>query len=526
VLVDEYQDTNSLQYRITAALAGKHRNLCVCGDPDQSIYGWRGADLRNILDFERDFAPVTVVRLETNYRSKRNILDAAQAVIEHNTQRKAKKLLTESDTGEKLVSIQADDELDEARLLCGWIRELRSGRESRERGYRYRDMAIFYRANFLQRALERALREAAIPYKVAAGLEFFERREIKDLIAYLRVLVNPNDDVSFERILNVPSRGIGDATLEKLKIEAARMGLPLLAAAQSREARAALGARARNALETFLGLLDSLHPLADGPAEEALSRIIDATKYEEYCGNLGDGNDSDRVENVHELVISAAEYDAREPEGKTRGFLAEVSLVSDTDRLGGDADYVTLMTLHSAKGLEFPVVLMAGLEDGLIPHRRSVEERAGGEGVEEERRLFYVGLTRARERVFLSRARTRTQFGASGGAFVGETAPSRFLLEIPPDLVNGALGAGPDPRDEDWDREISQVHDDSDLAQGSAFGRFTPGELVRHQHFGVGKILELRGSGVNTRAVVSFRAAGEKQLLLQYAKLEKVSASS
>ena len=514
VLVDEYQDTNHLQYRITAALAGKHRNLCVCGDPDQSIYGWRGADLRNILDFEREFAPVTVVRLETNYRSKRNILDAAQAVIERNQKRKAKRLLTESEAGEKLVWIEADDELDEARTLAGWIRTLTSGGSG---SHHFRDIAVFYRANFLQRAVERGLRDAGIPYRVAAGLEFFERREIKDLLAYLRLLVNGRDDVSFGRIVNVPARSIGDTTLEKLRAEAARLGVPLLEAASRREVRAAIGGRAKNAIEGFLQIMDRLRPLADGPAERALTEIIQATRYEDHCGTLGETADIERVENVHELVVSAAEYDARDPDGGARGFLAEVSLVSDTDRLEGEADHVTLMTLHSAKGLEFPVVFIVGAEDGLLPHRRSVQERAGDDGLEEERRLFYVGLTRARERVFLSRARYRMQFGAALGSFVGETIPSRFVLEIPGSLLEGRESLA--ERDEGPEAEGFDVQ----VAPRGAHGRYAAGDFVRHAHFGVGKIVELRGTGPNARAVVFFRDIGEKQLLLQYAQLEKVT---
>ncbi|HKD99843.1 MAG TPA: UvrD-helicase domain-containing protein [Planctomycetota bacterium] len=504
VLVDEYQDTNAIQYRMTSFLARASRNLGVCGDPDQSIYGWRGADLRNILEFERDFAPATVVKLETSYRSSSRIVAAAQSLIEHNSARKAKVLRTDNPPGERLVEMESRDELDEARAIAGRIRDL----VARE-GHRYSDVAIFYRANFLQRALERALREGPVPYRVAAGLEFFERREIKDLLAYLRALANPLDDVSFERIVNVPTRGIGDATLDRLRQAARDRGVPLRAALASAEVRGAFVPRVRNALDDFDALLGRLAPAIDGAAEAALETVIDATRYDDYCGDLGDSGDQDRLENVRELVASAAEYDRREG-GGVRGFLGEVALVSDVDRIGGDGDQVTLMTLHSAKGLEFSVVFIAGLEEGLLPHRRSVEERAGAEGLEEERRLFYVGLTRARARVFLSYARSRTQYGADE-----RTLRSRFLDEIPSELVEGG-------RDVHFDSPTLWDAEEPALPGGASLP--APGEYVRHETFGVGRVLECAGRGGNARAVVEFERVGRKQLLLQYARLEKVAS--
>lgn len=546
VLVDEYQDTNPLQYKITKTLAGGRRNLSVCGDPDQSIYAWRGADIRNILDFERDFGPVTVVRLEMNYRSKRNILTAAQGVIENNTQRKPKVLKSEAAEGDRIVVLQSMDELDEARTIVRTIRAILNDPNCKNvDGTRVKlnDIAIFYRANFLQRALERGLRDAGVPYRIAAGLEFFERREIKDIIAYLRILVNPRDDVSFERIVNVPTRGIGDATVEKLRNEAKIRNCSLLEAALQREVRVGFATRTRNAIESFLTLLDKLKLKIDGKAEQGLEDVIDATHYLEYCGELGDSGDADRVENVKELVASAKEYDSREPQGGVRGFLAEVSLVSDTDRLDGENDRVTFMTLHSAKGLEYSIVFIAGVEDGLIPHRRAVEERNNTDGLEEERRLFYVGITRARQRLYLSRAKYRTQFGPRGTLVGSETAASRFLDEIPPAVLEwnrrGEYDIHP-PRGHFYTSEKSEEFDaapednysqidPSEMLQNSGAARarvgkssLAAGMRVRHAQFGEGKIVEMRGSGVNTRAVVRFHGGAEKQLLLQYAQLEVI----
>ncbi|MBI3817506.1 MAG: UvrD-helicase domain-containing protein [Planctomycetes bacterium] len=533
VLVDEYQDTNPTQYKITAALSKGTRNLCVCGDPDQSIYAWRGADIRNILDFERDFAPVTVVRLEMNYRSTKNILAAAQGVIEHNSRRRAKVLKSDAAPGEKLSMIESVDELDEARSIVATIRSLTGGKNIKLKNgepARLSDVAIFYRANFLQRALERGLRDAGMPYRVASGLEFFERREIKDIIAYLKLLINPSDNVAFERIINVPTRGIGATTLEKLQNEARRLGCGLYEAALDRHVRAGFAARTRNAVEAFLGLLDRLKLLIDGRAESAVAEIVYATDYLKYCGDLGDAGDVDRVENLRELEVSAREFDTREPGAGARGFLAEVALVSDTDRINGDCDRVTLMTLHSAKGLEFPIVFIAGVEDGLIPHRRAIEETSGTDGLEEERRLFFVGITRAREHLYLTRARYRTQFGQRGGLFEAETAPSRFLDEIPDHCLQWTR------REDSFVFKSSGNHksnEDSQYSQIDPGGQFGDAEAqvsdepalqagmrVRHARFGEGKILELRGSGANARAVVKFRSGDEKQLLLQYAHLE------
>jgi DNA helicase-2/ATP-dependent DNA helicase PcrA len=325
--------------------------------------------------------------------------------------------------------------------------------------------------------------------------------------------------VSFERVVNVPPRGIGDASVERLRAEARGSGRPLLEALADVRLRGELAPRPRAALEGFLALLARLRPALEGSAEAALEAIVAETRYDDFCGDLGDPGDTDRLENVRELVASAREYDLREPGGGPRGFLAEVSLVSDVDRLGEEADRVTLLTMHAAKGLEFPVVFLAGAEEGLVPHRRAVEERSGGDGLEEERRLFFVALTRARERVFLSHARSRTLFGTFGGA---GGARSRFLDEIPAEVLEGSP-----PEDE----FLAAAGLDDGIAAaagaGAAAGEratLVPGERVRHAHFGLGRVVAVRGRGSDARAVVHFPGHGEKQLLLQYARLERVEA--
>ena len=506
VLVDEYQDTNRVQYLLMRHLAGFHGNLAVCGDPDQSIYAWRGADVRNILDFEHDFPGARVVRLEQNYRSTQNILDAAQAVIRHNSERKEKDLWSERGPGEKLVVVECGDEDDEAREVAMQIRALV------DRGARHDAMAVFYRANFMSRAVERALRLSSIPYQIVAGTEFYQRREIKDLIAYLRLIVNPADDEAFKRAVNVPPRGVGDKSLEGLLETARQRGESLSRACRSAEARSTIRGRARGGLEAFAGLLERLEPLAGVGALLALDAVLEETAFLEHLARSADPDEVDREANVEELRTHARSYDETWPEGGLRGFLQDIALVSDTDGFAPDEPKVTLMTLHAAKGLEFPYVFIVGLEEGLLPHARSIDEGwdASGDnrGLEEERRLFYVGITRAQERLFLSHARVRRHFG---GEQYGH--PSRFLDELPSELIEG------------WD----QGGDEADVlgeyapAAGAA-AALGVGDVVQHDHFGRGVVELLVGAGANARATVRFEGHGSKQLLLQYARLKLLAA--
>jgi DNA helicase-2/ATP-dependent DNA helicase PcrA len=497
VLVDEYQDTNRVQYLLTRHLCSMHGNLVVCGDPDQSIYAWRGADIRNILDFERDFPGATTVKLEQNYRSTQAILDAAHAVIRHNKSRKPKELWTEGDAGEAPELVECGDENEEADQVALRIQTLV------QQGHGYGDVAIFYRVNFMQRALERGLRFAGIPYRIAGGVEFYQRKEIKDLIAYLKLIVNPADDAAVQRVLNVPPRGIGDRSVEVLQGWATDRRVPLSRAIASEEARSNVRGRARKSLEAVAQLFEHLRDSTERGAADALRQVLEEVEYLAFLRSSADESSESREENVDELLANAETYDREQPEGGLRGFLEEVALVSDVDGLAGASEEgaVTLMTLHSAKGLEFPVVFMPGLEEELLPHFRALMDN-GEEGIEEERRLMYVGITRARQRLFLSCARTRTHFGQSSWR-----DPSRFLDELNT-AVASASADEPDLI--------------GDYAPDETVVELGEGDWVTHPHFGRGKIERLRGSGVNARATVAFATAGTKTLLLQYAKLERI----
>jgi len=497
VLVDEYQDTNRVQYRLVKHLAAFHGNLAVCGDPDQSIYRWRGADIRNILDFEQDFPSTVTVRLEQNYRSTGNILAAASAVIANNTERKHKDLWTEGDEGEKLAVLECGDENDEAREIAAQCLSLRA------RGEDLSEVAVFYRMNFMQRALESALRLAGVPYQVVAGLEFYDRREVKDLVAYLRLLVNPADDGAFLRVVNAPVRGVGAKSLEKLVAWARGRGVPLVQAARDPDALAEIRGRAKSGLATFSALIDELTPARDGGAGVALDLVLEGIEAPRWLAAMDDGTGTvDREANVDELRAHAEEFERLYPDAGLRGFLEEVALVSDADALEEGDGSVKLMTLHAAKGLEFDGVFLTGCEQDLLPHGRALQEDPVG-GMEEERRLFYVGVTRARRRLVLTRATTRLFFGETRWQVA-----SPFLDELPPDVIEGGAHAALED-----EREVLGEYEapaDDGLAVGS---------LVEHDHFGVGTVEQLTGRGVNARATVRFRE-GTKQLLLQYARLK------
>jgi DNA helicase-2/ATP-dependent DNA helicase PcrA len=495
VLVDEYQDTNRVQYLLARHLASYHGNLAVCGDPDQSIYAWRGADIRNILAFEEDFTGPKLVRLEQNYRSAANILKAAQAVISLNCERKDKDLWTEREAGEPLTVIECGDENDEASEIAGRIHTLVAGGRSPS------DIAIFYRANFMQRALESQLRLSQVPYQIVGGVEFYQRREIRDLIAYLKLIVNPKDDVAFQRVVNVPARGVGARSMELLTEWAQDRRLSALDAARSTEALALIRGRAKKSLAVFAQLMENLAPLADQTASYALETVLGETEFTTWLAQQNEEAGPDREGNVDELRTHAEEYDRLYPEGGLRGFLQDIALVSEVDDLEDEAGKVTLMTLHSAKGLEFPVVFIAGCEEELLPHARALEE--GEQGLEEERRLFYVGLTRAEDVLFLTWAARRLHFGQ-------ETfrSASRFLEEIPPELVEGARA-----QEEDEEEVLGRYNPAEDVPT------IRVGDRVEHDHFGVGTVTRLLGTGINARATVDFPRHGIKQLLLQYANL-------
>ncbi len=505
LLVDEYQDTNRPQYLLARTLAADHGNLCATGDPDQAIYRWRGADLNNILDFERDFPGAQVIRLEENYRSTGNILRAASELIRHNRRRKEKTLFTRQGAGEPVRLLLCEDEADEAHAFVERIeRAVRTGA-------RLRDVAIFYRTNALSRPIEEALIRAAIPYVIVGAVEFFQRREVKDLVAYLRAVANPSDAWAIERAANVPRRGIGEKTLELLRSAAARHGIGLGAAME--RAPEFLEGRSRAAVASFSTLLSRWRELPSRPIEAILAAILRAIDYIAYLKAQDLPDIDDRIDNVHALEGAAALYDERNPDGSLEGFLEEIALVSEVDDLDEDAERVTLMTLHAAKGLEFPIVMIAGLEERLLPHERCLGDE---EEIEEERRLCHVGFTRAKNELWISRAERRSVFGAPM-----PQSPSRFLSEVPGDVlevIDRRIG---------FDLDASRSRDDEDApleAHEAAAARltFAEGELVRHPYFGMGRIVALSGLGGSQRATVRFNDGSERRLLLEYAQLSRI----
>jgi DNA helicase-2/ATP-dependent DNA helicase PcrA len=499
VLVDEYQDTNRAQYRIIRLLTQEHRNVCVVGDSDQSIYKWRGADIRNILDFEDDFPGTKVVRLEQNYRSTRSILAVAAGVIVHNVQRKDKTLWTENPAGEPPRVYRAWDEHDEASFVAQSILGQRGD------GLTWDRIAVFYRTNAQSRVLEEALRRARIPYVIVGGVRFYERREIKDTLAYLRLVVNAADDVAFRRAIAAPSRGIGPGTLARLDDEAARRGRPLLAVAA--DPPADVRGKAGRALQDFAALVARLAGQRRDLAPPAfIDLVLEQSGYREALRRERAPEAEARLENLEELVAAAEEFTRTDAEPTLEGFLDGVALVSDVDELKDAEGRVTLMTLHSAKGLEFPAVFMTGLEEGVFPHARSMGDP---DEIEEERRLCYVGVTRAKERLTLSWALHRRIHGYG----VGE--PSRFLREMPEDQLL-PLNAG-------------RVQERGEPAQ--AVPRYEPAEeswpikvgaRVRHARFGEGLVVGVERDGADTVVTVGFASVGRKRLSLQYAQLEEL----
>ncbi|MBX5435632.1 MAG: UvrD-helicase domain-containing protein [Alicyclobacillaceae bacterium] len=450
--VDEYQDTNHAQYRLVRLLAAGHRNICAVGDSDQAIYQWRGADISNILDFERDFPDATVITLETNYRSTRSILDAANAVIRNNVRRKEKTLKSARGTGEPVVVAELGNGEEEARYVADQIQAYVAD------GRRFGDCAVLYRANAQSRAVEEALMERAIPYTIVGGLTFYDRREVKDVLAYLRVLANPRDEISLLRIINTPKRGLGEQAVGRLLEFAHGEGLTLFEAlARAREA--GLPERAAEAAAAFHGTLSELMLWMEGmPVSEFLAEVLHATGYRAMYSDSAKAEDRQRLENIDELFSVTRSFDERRGGGVLE-FLAEVSLMSEIDKEKGKSrDAVRLMTLHAAKGLEFPVVFLIGMEEGVFPHARALDD----DGIEEERNLCYVGITRAKDQLHLTYCAERTLYGQ-----VKVREPSRFLLELPDTCV----------------RRIS-------LADGDAY-EWRPGDHVRHPQYGEGVVLEV-----------------------------------
>ncbi len=501
VLVDEYQDTNAAQYRLLRLLTDQHRNLCVVGDPDQSIYRFRGADLRNILDFERDFPDCRVARLEQNYRSTVRILELASALIAHNQGRKDKALWTENERGEPARVFRAWDEAEEAAWVARTVAGLRAD------GVGLEAVAVFYRTNAQSRVIEDAFRALGLPYRIVGGVRFYERKEVKDALAWLRLAVNPDDDVAFLRAVGAPPRGIGRATLARLGETALRAGRSLWAATLAADG-AVVGARATRALGEFGALRDRVAALVTGvaPLAERVAGVVDATGLRETLRREGTAEAEARLENLDELAVAAEEFEARAGTGSLAGFLDTVALLSDVDELAEPRAAASLMTLHSAKGLEFPVVFLTGLEEGVFPHVRALDD---ADEVEEERRLAYVGLTRAKRRLYLSWA-CRRRLGGYGGA----QEPSRFLLELPAEGLTLAGGGRAGPM-----APVARPGTMGDDAEGYPL---RVGARVRHARWGEGLLTGIERDGEDWLVTVSFAAVGRKRLALKYARLEEV----
>ena len=540
VMVDEYQDTNRPQYLLMRRLAEKHRNLAVVGDPDQSIYKWRGADLRNILDFEQDFPETTIVKLERNYRSTAIILDAASAVISQNRNRKDKRLWTDKEGGARIVYYRAGDELEEADFIT---RTARSGLADDVEA----TVAVLYRTNAQSRTIEDALMREGLAYKIVGGVRFYERKEIKDALSYLRLIINPHDDVSLRRVINVPARGIGKGVMDAVENvdagpdDSAMDDLPLLAAglqptlaANSLWAKIVRGLERRNftgrAVASLTVFRDLIVTLTDIARQDSVSitigKMLDRSGYLQDLREDRSEDSEARIENLAELVSAAREYETRESEPSLGGFVDRLSLLSDVDEEQGNREArIWLMTLHSAKGLEFPMVILAGLEEGIFPHSRSSSD---DDEVEEERRLCYVGMTRARQRLVLTGASRRRIFGEYQAS-----QPSRFIEEIPSDLVErtssslssyqgnfshyefrtNPYGRGRRVREE----APAYAYEDEDQSTGMAL---RPGMRVRHPQFGVGSVVSIEPLSDDTKLVVRFTGIGVKTLRARFARLE------
>ncbi len=508
ILIDEYQDTNHAQYVLVNLLASKGRNLCVVGDEDQSIYGWRGADINNILNFEKDYPDAKVIKLEQNYRSTQVILDAAGAVVKNNLSRKGKTLYTQIGGGEKVGLLILENEHQEAEALVKRIQHY-----VQVYGYSLSDFVILYRTNAQSRVLEQKLRDNGIPYVIIGGLRFYERKEVKDLLAYLKVLTNPKDDLNLKRIINVPARGIGAKTISKIENFCLRSNLSLLEGISQIDKIEGISPRLKNTIHDFSKMLDKFASMKDElPIDELAELVAQKTGYLDELKKERTIESENRLENIKELINAISEFKERSEQPTLEGFLEEVSLITDIDMWDKTKEVVTLMTLHAAKGLEFRVVFIAGLEEGLFPLSRSLENPSD---LEEERRLFYVGMTRAKERLFLSYARHRRRFADM------VNFESRFLDEVPQELL----------KIEDHVFSKKEYLHKVDLGHVESFfpesantcnSMLQVGTRVIHSHWGEGKIIHREGAGENLKLTVIFSGGVKKKLMAKYADLEIV----
>lgn len=509
ILIDEYQDTNMAQNEIVVLLGTKHHNVCVVGDTDQSVYRFRGADYRNILQFEEAFPEVTTVVLAQNYRSTQTILDAANAVISNNLQRKPKNLWTDQGEGDKIIRYFADDEFDEARWV---VERLKTIHDDDHRSWN--DLAVFYRTNAQSRVLEEALTYGGVPYKVIGGTKFYDRREVKDALAYLRIAANPLDEVSIKRVLNVPKRGVGDTSVAKIDAYANEAGISFALALR----QATVGGAAAKGIASFVALIDTCNAMLEEGPGAVLRHALESSGYLAELAAEGTVEAAGREENLLELINVASEFTTVDE------FLEQVALVADTDDLD-EANHVTLMTMHSAKGLEFPVVFIVGMEEGIFPHSRALNDPVE---LEEERRLAYVGITRARERLSLSHAWSRSLYGNTQ-----YNPPSRFLNEIPDELIEreGNSDSGEDSRRYAYKSQAERGYSPPPMRHTMPLLSAQPqtphhglklGDDIEHPTFGEGVILEIRGEGEKAEATIRFRLVGTKHLSLAWAPLKKL----
>jgi DNA helicase-2/ATP-dependent DNA helicase PcrA len=497
LLIDEYQDTNHAQYSIAKALASSHNNICATGDPDQSIYRWRGADIRNILAFESDWPDAAVVKLEENFRSTANILAVADHLIAYNRNRKIKKLIPVRPEGESIHVAGFEDENAEAQVIAQQIKDLAG------KGSALNDMAVFYRVNAQSRALEEALVRNKIPYQIVRGVEFYRRKEIRDLLAYLKVLVNPSDEIALMRIINTPARGIGKVTTDRVANYAARHNIGFFEALKKSDDIESLSKGAKAKLTVFVNMLEQFAKDVAGQVAPLADRVFNESGLAESLA-AGGPEGLNAMENANELINSAAEYDKQAEEPSLLDYLQQISLFSDTDAYDAASDRIAMMTLHAAKGLEFENAFITGVEDGLLPHERSSKSE-DDEELEEERRLFFVGITRAKSRLHISFARYRTV----RGQFI-RTIPSQFLFELGADFTDQ------DPKD-DYD-----IDDDYEYDTNQTVPQFKKDQLVRHEKFGLGRIQQFTDMGENSVVVIKFNSGQTKSLMVKYANLSEV----
>lgn len=543
VLIDEYQDTNHAQFVIAHALAAAHQNICVVGDPDQSIYGWRGANISNILDFEQHYADATVIKLGQNYRSTPQILQAADGLIRHNTQRRHKDLWTANPDGPPIRLVKLENEEQEARHIADWFTELK------QTGLTWGQMVVFYRVNALSRVLEEAFMGRAIPYQIARGTAFYQRQEVKDALAYLRVLINEADEVALLRIINTPTRGLGNTTIRQIQAHASAHGLTLWAALRRAGDLVGLTARARNAAQRFVSMFEQWREKLQSTGEtlmgyqagvrDVIEMILRDSGLEGHFKKQDEkeGHDEQsKSANLGELVTAAQRFDMEYGETDTdmtrrvMDYLESVSLVSDVDAVSASEGSVTLMTLHAAKGLEYPAVAMIGLEEGLLPHSRSTDSAAE---MEEERRLCFVGMTRAQQHLMLTQTRYRTMRGqlerSISSAFLRELPTEPIVEEDLSDTADQSDWTGPATKPDEpfvpsWGRRPKKASGAGPVTRPSkdSTAAFPPGTMVRHPQFGLGEVESVSGAGVNARAKVRFFDAGVKTLVLEYARLDRI----